>query len=213
MTNQTYVQKARHLQEEGAGLHTYSRTKTSHSALHHCVQSFATTSRKLRADKINKSELNVSLFNHFFAEFLKLASEDKSLDAYSSLFLRVIEKFFFLSVCERIKELHTHQLVEDRYVVGVGQEGSVALRRCGEGSSVHGGEHVGERPGRTELRAGAAAAGQPLPLRRVYRSDVLISQLRERHGERRKEGEGGRKSLPRSHHKASLDIHFYSERM
>lgn len=96
-------------------------------------------------------------------------------------------KKYISNFCARARKTRTHQLIEDGNVVGVGEKRSVALRRRGEGRSVHCGEHVGERAGRTELRPGPGIAGDPLALRRVYRSDVLISQLRERHG-------GGRKN-------------------
>ena len=86
---------------------------------------------------------------------------------------------------KREKSEKTHQLVENRYVVRVGQKRAVTLRRRGERRSIHCGEDVGERAGRTELRPGSGIAGDPLALRRVYRSDVLISQLRERHGGRK----------------------------
>lgn len=86
------------------------------------------------------------------------------------------------------KERDTHQLVENRYIVCVREEGSVALRGCGERRSVHSGEDVGECARRTELCPSSGIAGDPLALRRVYRSDVLISQLRERHVGGKKEG-------------------------
>lgn len=89
----------------------------------------------------------------------------------------------------------THQLIENGYIVRIREEGSVALRCCCEGGSIHRGEDVGERAGGTELCPGPSITGDPLALRRVYRSDVLISQLGERHGGRK----NGRKSLPRSH--------------
>lgn len=89
----------------------------------------------------------------------------------------------------------THQLIENGYIVRIREERSVALRCCCEGGSIHRGEDVGERAGRTELRPGPSVTGDPLALRRVYRSDVLISQLGKRHGGRKKRG----KSLPRSH--------------
>ena len=89
----------------------------------------------------------------------------------------------------------THQLIENRYIIRVGEKRSIALRCCGERRSIHSGEDVGERAGRTELCPGPGIAGDPLALRRVYRSDVLISQLRERHGGRKKGG----KSLLQSH--------------
>lgn len=82
----------------------------------------------------------------------------------------------------------THQLIENGYIVWVGEKRSIALRCCGERRSIHGGEDVGECAGRTELCPGPGIAGDPLALRRVYRSDVLISQLRERH-DGRKRGE------------------------
>lgn len=80
------------------------------------------------------------------------------------------------------KRWSTHQLIENWYIVWVGQERSIALRCRGERRSIHSGEDVGECAGRTELCPGPGIAGDPLALRRVYRSDVLISQLRERHG-------------------------------
>lgn len=83
----------------------------------------------------------------------------------------------------------THQLIENGYIVRIREERSVALRRCSEGGSIHRGEDVGERAGRTELRPGPSVTGDPLALRRVYRSDVLISQLGERHGGRTKREE------------------------
>lgn len=88
----------------------------------------------------------------------------------------------------------THQLVEDGQLVGVGQEGAVALRRGGERSSVHAAEHVGERARRTELCAGSAAAREPLTLRRVDLPDVLVAQLRERHAGRWRDWGPGKKS-------------------
>lgn len=81
----------------------------------------------------------------------------------------------------------THQLIENWYIVRIREERSIALRCCCEGGSIHRGEDVGERAGRTELRPGPSVTGDPLALRRVYRSDVLISQLGERHGGRKKE--------------------------
>lgn len=80
----------------------------------------------------------------------------------------------------------THQLIENGYVVRIREERSVALRCCRERGSIHRGEDVGERAGRTELCPGPSITGDPLALRRVYRSDVLISQLGERHGGRKK---------------------------
>lgn len=98
--------------------------------------------------------------------------------------------FFFKSNLKVVGDLRestaTHQLIENGYIVGVGEKRSIALRSCGERRSVHSGEDVGERAGRTELCPGSRIAGDPLALRRVYRSDVLISQLRERHGGRKR---------------------------
>lgn len=88
----------------------------------------------------------------------------------------------------------THQLIENRYIVCVGEKRSIALRCCGERRSIHSREDVGKCPGRTELCPGSGIVGDPLALRRVYRSDVLISQLRERHGGRKRE-----KGLLQSH--------------
>lgn len=78
--------------------------------------------------------------------------------------------------------ISAYQLIENGYIAGVREKGSIALRGGGERRSVHTGEDVGKRAGRTEICPGPSVAGKPLALRRVYRSDILISQLRERHG-------------------------------
>jgi len=73
----------------------------------------------------------------------------------------------------------THQLVENGQIIWIRKKSSIAL--CGsERWSVHSGENIRERSGRAQVCPGSGTA-YPLPVLRVYGSDVLISQLRERH--------------------------------
>ena len=171
---------------------------TDHSTSQHFRATFAVSARKLRA---NNQLKHSALMRYFLTTFNSIPHRQSSPRRKESLHFKKkrvpatsrggpctlsLSSFGAKQIklrggVKREKEV-THQLIENRYVVGVRQKRSVALRCRGERRSIHSGEDVGERAGRTELCPGPGIAGDPLALRRVYRSDVLISQLRERHG-------------------------------